>query len=273
MPPKPGTASAATEWPALRRLVALDRRWADWAARRRSTTFLYEFLRFGVKQAWACLFGGIMVALLLGTHLWYPTHPLLYRYDFLTIAAVLVQAVMLATGLETWAEAKVILAFHVTGTVMELFKTSVGAWIYPEPSLLHWGAVPLFSGFMYASVGSYMARAWRAFDFRFSRHPPVLAVMAAGLAAYLNFFTHHFLPDVRVVLFALVALLFLRTRIFYRIDRAYRSMPLLLGLVLVSLFIWFAENSGTYARAWIYLHTSCAAGCRWGRASWAPGPC
>ena len=29
-------------------------------------------------------------------------------------------------------------------------------------------------------------------------------------------------------------------------------MPLLLGFFLVALFIWFAENLGTFARAWIY---------------------
>jgi uncharacterized membrane protein YoaT (DUF817 family) len=29
-------------------------------------------------------------------------------------------------------------------------------------------------------------------------------------------------------------------------------MPLLLGLCLVSLFIWLAENAGTFARAWVY---------------------
>ena len=33
---------------------------------------IYEFLRFGVKQAWACLFGGAMLALLLGTYFLYP---------------------------------------------------------------------------------------------------------------------------------------------------------------------------------------------------------
>ena len=32
----------------------------------------YEFLRFGIKQGWACLFGGLMVALLIGTHFLYP---------------------------------------------------------------------------------------------------------------------------------------------------------------------------------------------------------
>ena len=34
-------------------------------------------------------------------------------------------------GLETWAEAKVILIFHIVGTVMELFKTAAGSWIIP----------------------------------------------------------------------------------------------------------------------------------------------
>ena len=29
-------------------------------------------------------------------------------------------------------------------------------------------------------------------------------------------------------------------------------MPLLLGLFLVALFIWFAENISTFARAWTY---------------------
>ena len=29
-------------------------------------------------------------------------------------------------------------------------------------------------------------------------------------------------------------------------------MPLLLGLVLVSLFIWLSENIGTYTRTWLY---------------------
>ena len=127
---------------------------------------LYEFLLFGIKQAWACLFGGLMLALLLATHFFYPEDTPVHRYDFLTIAAVAIQGGMLAFRLETWAEAKVILIFHVVGTVMELFKTAAGSWVYPEASTLHIGSVPLFSGFMYAAVGSYIARVWRIFDFR-----------------------------------------------------------------------------------------------------------
>jgi uncharacterized membrane protein YoaT (DUF817 family) len=41
-----------------------------------------------VKQAWACLFGGAMVALLIATHLSYPPGLPLSRYDFLFVAAI-----------------------------------------------------------------------------------------------------------------------------------------------------------------------------------------
>ena len=33
---------------------------------------LVEFLVFGLKQAWACLFGGAMLFLIIATHLYYP---------------------------------------------------------------------------------------------------------------------------------------------------------------------------------------------------------
>ncbi|QLC24229.1 DUF817 domain-containing protein [Parasphingopyxis algicola] len=213
---------------------------------------LYEFLLFGFKQAWACLFGGLMLALLLGTFLFYPDNAPLTRYDFLTLAALAIQVAMLAFRLETLDEAKVILIFHIVGTVMELFKTANGSWLYPEASVLRIGEVPLFSGFMYAAVGSYIARIWRIFDFRFSRYPPVWTTYALAAAIYVNFFAHHWLPDIRYLLFALTALLFWRCRIWFRPWRRPRWMPLLLGWLLVALFIWFAENIGTFARAWTY---------------------
>ncbi len=130
-------------------------------------SWLYEFLLFGFKQGWACLFGGLMLVVLLGTHFFYPRDAPLARYDFLTLGAIVIQAGMLIFKLETLREAKVIAVFHVVGTVMELFKTSVGSWQYPEAGVLHIGAVPLFSGFMYAAVGSYIARIWRIFRIRF----------------------------------------------------------------------------------------------------------
>ena len=212
----------------------------------------YEFLLFGFKQGWACLFGGLMLALLLATHLFYPAGAPLHRYDFLTLSAVTIQIAMLALRLESPREALVICAFHLIGTIMELFKTHAGSWIYPEASLLHIGAVPLFSGFMYAAVGSYIARVWRIFDFGFSRYPPVWATVLLASAIYVNFFAHHWLPDVRIALFAAAILLFGRTWIWFTPWREARRMPLLLGFFLVALFIWLAENIGTFANAWTY---------------------
>jgi uncharacterized membrane protein YoaT (DUF817 family) len=215
-------------------------------------SWIFEFLLFGFKQGWACLFGGLMLGLLLATHLFYPADAPLARYDFLTISAFLIQLGMLAFRLETLAEAKVILAFHVVGTVMELFKTSAGSWIYPEPAVLKIGDVPLFSGFMYAAVGSYLARVWRIFDFSFHPFPRLLWAQLLAAAIYVNFFAHHWLPDVRYVLFAVMIALFWRTRVEFTVWRERRWMPLLLGWFLVALFIWFAENLGTFARAWSY---------------------
>jgi uncharacterized membrane protein YoaT (DUF817 family) len=213
---------------------------------------LVEFLVFGLKQAWACLFGGAMLALIIATRLAWPDGGPIARYDFLVLAALAIQVAMLAFRLETVAEAKVILIFHVVGTLMEIFKTSAGSWIYPEESILRIAGVPLFSGFMYAAVGSYFARILRIFDVRYLHYPPPAATVVLCVAIYANFFTHHFLPDLRAFLFAATAALYWRTSVHYRVFRFGHRMPLLLGFLLVALFIWFAENIGTWSRAWIY---------------------
>jgi uncharacterized membrane protein YoaT (DUF817 family) len=211
-----------------------------------------EFVVFGLKQGWACLFGGMMLALIMASGWWWPIGAPVARYDALVVAALLIQAAMLGFRLETRGEALVILVFHVVGTAMEIFKTGAGSWLYPEPSLLRIGGVPLFSGFMYAAVGSYLARVTRIFDFRFTHYPPLWATVVLAAAIYVNFFAHHFMPDFRLLLFAATALLYARTWVHYRVFRLRHCMPLLLGFVLVALFIWFAENIGTWSRAWIY---------------------
>jgi len=230
-----------------------DKQIGRWArSRGRIAIAVHEGVCFGMKQASACLFGGCMVSLLWLTWMFYSHDAPLPRYDFLTLAALIIQCALIATRLESREEAKVILMFHAVGTLMEVFKTSVGSWVYPEASFLRIGGVPLFSGFMYASIGSYIARAWRLFDFRFTRHPPFAATVGLSVAIYVNFFTHHFLPDVRLLLFAAVLVLFGRTWVYFRIRRVYRRMPLLVGFVLVATFIWFAENIGTFTAAWRY---------------------
>jgi uncharacterized membrane protein YoaT (DUF817 family) len=234
------------------RVAEFDAWVRPWAEQSRFNTAAYEFLLFGLKQAWACLFGGAMLALLVGTHFLWPHDAPLARYDFLVIAAVALQVSLVATKLERWEEVVVIAAFHVVGTVMEVFKTAHGSWIYPEPSLLRIGGVPLFSGFMYGCIGSYLARAWRLFEIRFVNYPPLWGPWLLAVLAYVNFFTHHYIADFRIGLYALSVVLFGRAWFVFTPDLKPRRMPMLMGFVLVALFIWFAENLGTFASAWIY---------------------
>ena len=49
---------------------------------------LIEFLVFGLKQGWACLFGGVLLALMLVTAWVWPANSGLARYDALFLAAL-----------------------------------------------------------------------------------------------------------------------------------------------------------------------------------------
>lgn len=219
----------------------------------RMKQFAHEFWLFGLKQAWACLFAGVLLFFILLTQFWYPFESL-YRYDFLFIVAVLIQLVLLAFRLETLREALVIVIFHLVATAMELFKTSPGinSWHYPGEAVLAIGNVPLFAGFMYSAVGSYIARVWRIFEFRFSSYPPLWTTAVLALLVYINFFSHHYIYDIRWWLVGLSLILFGRVWIHIRVAETYRRMPLILGFSLVALFIWIAENVATYAKVWIY---------------------
>ena len=77
---------------------------------------LTECLIFGIKQAWACLFGGLLLAAMLLSALLWPADAPLSRYDFLVLYAVAIQALFLVTRLERPGEALVILIFHGVGT-------------------------------------------------------------------------------------------------------------------------------------------------------------
>ncbi|NYE19921.1 DUF817 domain-containing protein [Microbacterium immunditiarum] len=213
---------------------------------------LVELAVFVLKQAWACVFGAALLAVIVAVRLWYPDDALLARNDFLTIAAVAIQVVMVAARLETGRELWVIVLFHVTGTVMEIFKIDVGSWAYAEDGVLRIAGVPLFSGFMYAAVGSYMVRVYRLFDLGFTRYPRRWLTAIVAAAIYVNFFTHHFWWDLRWVLLALVVLLWLPTVMYARVWRRVLRIPLLAAFAGVAAFIYLAENIGTWAGAWLY---------------------
>lgn len=222
-------------------------------ARARLPFWAAELVMFGLKQAWACLFGGLLLlAIILSKLIWQSDWPIA-RYDALFIFALAVQALFLRFRLETWAEARVILLFHITGTAMEVFKTHAGSWAYPEEAWFRIMAVPMFSGFMYASVGSYIARVIRIFDMRFTPYPPLWQTFLLASAIYINFFAHHFLPDIRIGLFAATLLIYTRCRVYFTISGQEWWMPLPLSAFLASLALWVAENVGTLTGTWVYV--------------------
>lgn len=214
---------------------------------------LKTFWLFGIKQAYSCLFGGYLLAIIVVTAFYYPFHAL-HRYDFLFLSAIVFQLLLIAIRLESMREVLVILVFHVLATLMELFKTSpaIRSWNYPGQYVIGIAGVPLFAGFMYSAVGSYLARVWRVFEFRFTRYPDRRWTVALVALIYINFFTHHFWFDFRWVLVALAMLLYGRTMVYFKVADRYLRMPLLVGFLLVSLFIWFAENISTLSSVWVY---------------------
>jgi len=180
----------------------------------------------------------------------------LTRYDFLLVVALVIQLWMVWTKLETLDELKAICLFHIIGFGLEVFKTSAGirAWAYPDFAYTKIFGVPLFSGFMYAAVGSYVIQAWRLFDLRIRHHPPYWMATAIAIVIYANFFTHHFIGDYRWYIAACTLGLYARATVVYRpLDRD-RNMPLLMSFILIGFFIWLAENISTFFGIWKYPH-------------------
>jgi uncharacterized membrane protein YoaT (DUF817 family) len=213
---------------------------------------IVEFLMFGVKQARSCIF----VVLFFSAVILIPRVGLfgIPRYDLLLIAALAIQVWMLWAKLETTDELKAICLFHAVGFALEVFKTSssIQSWRYPDPGYTKLFGVPLFAGFMYAAVGSYIIQAWRFFDMRIRHHPPHGLAALVAILIYTNFFTHHFIGDYRWYLAAFALGLYARSSVVFQpLDRD-RQMPLLLGFVLVGFFIWLAENISTFFGVWRY---------------------
>jgi uncharacterized membrane protein YoaT (DUF817 family) len=207
---------------------------------------------FVVKEARACLFVGLFFTAVFAV----PRAGVLGvpRYDLLLLIALAIQGWMIRAKLETWDELKAITLFHLIGFALEVFKTSSGirSWSYPDFGYTKLFGVPLFSGFMYAAVGSYIIQAWRVFDLRVRHHPPYWMATLIAVAIYANFFTHHYVSDVRWYLAACALGLYARTSVVFRPFDRDRTMPLLLAFVLIGFFIWLAENISTFFGVWRY---------------------
>lgn len=211
-----------------------------------------EFLIFGVKQARSAIFAGsFFVVLFLSNHI-----PLfgLPRYDFIFIFAVLIQIVLYYTKLETKDEVKVICLFHIIGLILELYKTNpaIGSWSYPEDAFFKISTVPLYSGFMYAAIGSYISQSWKIMKLELQNYNNYFWSVILCILIYINFFTNHYIYDFRKLLILGVFILFWKTKVLFIVTDKVRKMPLGIAFLLIAFFIWVAENISTYLGAWQY---------------------
>lgn len=208
-------------------------------------------LRFSFTIVSSCMFGIALLCLIGVTSMIELPLP---RFDALFLSALLIQIFLVAFRYEHTREVVVIGIFHILGTCMELFKTSMGSWQYSGDGFFMIGSVPLFAGFMYASVGSAIARSIRLFSIEFIELPKRTALLLLAASIYINFFTHHFVYDIRYIIIICIIGLFARTQM--KIAHAGKTYTIhfLLGAVSVACAIWFAENVATYLDIWRYPH-------------------
>lgn len=207
-----------------------------------------QLLRFAWLEAQCCVFA---VLFFVGLALVRVAPLPLAAADALLLWCLLVTLLLWRVGWETGREVGVIVAFHLVGLVLELFKVSEGSWFYPDTGVATVGGVPLYSGFMYAAVGSYICQAWRRLDLRITGYRPWATAAVASLI-YLNFFTSHVIADLRLPLAAALLAVTWRTQVRFTVGRRRYAMPLALSFVLIGFFLWLAENLATLLRAWQY---------------------
>ncbi|WP_042347768.1 DUF817 domain-containing protein [Bacillus massiliigorillae] len=209
-----------------------------------------QLFYFGLEQAKSCIFPVIIFLSLALTKV--IDLPFISRYDLILLICVLTQILMVTLKFETWDELKVIGVFHLIGLALELYKVHMGSWNYPEDAVMKLFGVPLYSGFMYASVASYMCQVWRRLDLKLTNWPATWMVVVLSAAIYFNFFTHHFIYDFRWVLKFMTLLIFFKTFVYFTVNKRTYRMPLSLSFVLIGFFIWIAENIATFFGAWQY---------------------
>src|SRR3954464_447175 len=155
-----------------------------------------QLLRFAWLEAQCCLFAVLFfLGLALVRVVPLPVDPA----DALLIWCLAVTLGLWLTRWETGREVAVIAGFHLVGLALELFKVRQGSWSYPDTGHASVGGGPLYSGFMYAAVGSYVCQAWRRMHLRITGYRPRATAAVAALV-YLNFFTSHVTADLRLPL-------------------------------------------------------------------------
>jgi uncharacterized membrane protein YoaT (DUF817 family) len=211
---------------------------------------------FAYHEAASCVFPGLIFAMFAFTRV--VEIPGLPRYDFLLLGCILVQAAMV-----WWWKVE-------TVDELKTITVNLGSWAYPGEAHMKVFGVPLFAGFMYASVGSYITQAWRRLGLRVEGFPPSWVNWTFVLLIYANFYTNAFFYDLRWPILAGLLVAYWHTRVYFTVYPPLAHvghpkasppdslpaptywMPVLLGFFLVGLFIWFGENLGTFLSAWQY---------------------
>lgn len=174
--------------------------------------------------------------------------------DFMFICVIIIQIILIATKYESRQECKIILIYHLLGFAMEAFKThpAIGSWSYQYIGSFALLNVPLYSGFMYSAIGSFLFQSIHRLKLRFTYFPSFYIAIPIVALIYINFFSHHFLPDIRYILFGSVMIVAYKTYSYFELKGKVYRMHALLSIFLASLCIWIAENIATFLWARVY---------------------
>lgn len=206
-----------------------------------------EFLCFGFKQVVGITFGlSLVIGFIITTNSE-------YRYDILFIYALAIQYLLFKVGFEKKRDILVVTVFHLIGLSMELIEVSInGSWSYDSTGIFYIASVPIFTGFMYASVGSYMAKEFKLLKLELTNMPSSRFIIGFSVAIYANFILNNHIYDFRYILIVIMIVVYNRTTLkFSPAVQAYKfNLPL--AFLLIGFFIWIAENISTYLGIWTY---------------------
>ena len=209
------------------------------------------FWDFIFKQLKSVIFGAVILFLIILTNFYNPTT--LYRYDLLLILVICIQFIMYKFKLETKRELLAITVFHVLGVGMEIVKVNFhNMWSYNEYAFAMIYGVPIFSGFMYASVGSYITQSTKNLNLCLINYPKKYLVYILAVLIYINFLINKNFIDFRILLIPFSLILFYKTYFTFELRNKVFKMHFLLSFLLISIFIWLAENVATYYGIWKY---------------------
>lgn len=206
-----------------------------------------EVLMFLTKQFFSAIFG---ILLIIGFILTVHSD---FRYDILFIYAIGLQYILYKSKFETKRDVLVITIFHLVGLTMELIEVSINnAWVYDSTGLFYIFSVPIFTGFMYASVGSYISKASELFKLKISNLPSNLVLVIIGVLIYTNFIINNNFFDFRWIIYGLLIITTFKASFEFTIITKTRRMNFLVAFFLIGILIWGAENIATLLGIWSY---------------------